>query len=111
MIKADRGGRCDSDATHLLVLGTGRLARALPEAYGAVRPLTRVTVWGRRRDAVAKTVRDLEARFPALTVDGAEELLQQERLREDELEKLERKLKPIMCLKQSWPMIFIKMMT
>ncbi|MFZ8913557.1 MAG: ornithine cyclodeaminase family protein [Pseudomonadales bacterium] len=63
-----------SDATHLLVLGTGRLARALPEAHGAVRPLTRVTVWGRRPSAVDETVRDLRERFPALTIEGAEDL-------------------------------------
>ena len=62
------------EAAHLLVLGTGRLARALPEAYLAVRPLTRVTLWGRRGDAVADTVRALRERFPALTIDGAEDL-------------------------------------
>ena len=62
------------EAAHLLVLGTGRLARALPEAYLAVRPLTRVTVWGRRREAVAETVRDLGERFPALTIEGAADL-------------------------------------
>ena len=63
-----------SDAAHLLVLGTGRLARALPEAYLAVRPLTQVTVWGRRGDAVAETVRDLGERFPTLVIEAASDL-------------------------------------
>ena len=63
-----------TDATHLLVLGTGRLARALPEAFLAVRPLTRVTVWGRRPEAVATTVRDLRAHLPALAIEGARDL-------------------------------------
>ncbi|MFM2120242.1 MAG: hypothetical protein RL722_1710 [Pseudomonadota bacterium] len=36
------------DASHLLVVGGGRIARLLPAAYGAVRPIRRVTVWTRR---------------------------------------------------------------
>lgn len=63
-----------SDAAHLLVLGSGRLARALPEAYLTVRPLTRVTLWGRRREAVATAVDELRARFPALAIEGASDL-------------------------------------
>ncbi len=35
------------DAQHLLVVGAGRVARLLPEAYQAVRPIKRVTVWAR----------------------------------------------------------------
>lgn len=37
-----------ADARHLLVVGAGRIAALLPEAYGAVRTLDRVTVWARR---------------------------------------------------------------
>lgn len=37
------------DASHLLVVGSGRVASLLPEAFGAVRPISRVTVWSRRR--------------------------------------------------------------
>jgi len=37
-----------ADARHLLVVGAGRVARLLPEAYRAVRPIERVTVWARR---------------------------------------------------------------
>jgi ornithine cyclodeaminase len=35
------------DARHLLVVGAGRVARLLPQAYGAVRPIERVSVWAR----------------------------------------------------------------
>lgn len=35
------------DARHLLVVGAGRVARVLPAAYRAVRPIERVTVWAR----------------------------------------------------------------
>jgi ornithine cyclodeaminase len=41
------------DARHLLVVGAGRVAQLLPAAYRAVRPIERVTVWARRRDAAA----------------------------------------------------------
>ncbi len=36
-----------SDARHLLVVGAGRIARLLPEAYREVRAIERVTVWAR----------------------------------------------------------------
>jgi ornithine cyclodeaminase len=35
------------DARHLLVVGAGRIARLLPHAYRAVRPIERVSVWAR----------------------------------------------------------------
>ena len=35
------------DARQLLVVGAGRVARVLPAAYRAVRPIERVTVWAR----------------------------------------------------------------
>jgi len=35
------------DVHHLLMVGTGRLARNLVPAHAAVRPIRRVTVWGR----------------------------------------------------------------
>lgn len=38
-------------ARQMLVVGAGRVAALLPEAYRAVRPIERVTVWARRRDA------------------------------------------------------------
>jgi ornithine cyclodeaminase/alanine dehydrogenase-like protein (mu-crystallin family) len=39
------------EASCLLVVGAGRVARLLPEAYGAVRTLRRVEVWARRPEA------------------------------------------------------------
>ncbi len=36
-----------ADASHLLLVGTGRVARNLVPAHAAVRPLRQVTVWGR----------------------------------------------------------------
>ena len=62
------------DARRLLVVGAGQVAFLLPEAYRAVRPIDRVTVWARsaeragaladdlcRRGIVAQSVPDLEA--------------------------------------------------
>ena len=37
-----------ADSSHLLVLGAGRVAALLPEAYRQVRKITRVTVWARK---------------------------------------------------------------
>jgi ornithine cyclodeaminase len=39
-----------NDATHLLIVGSGRLARYLGFAHQAVRPLTRISVWARNKD-------------------------------------------------------------
>lgn len=41
------------DATRLLVVGAGRVAALLPEAYAAVRPIQRIAVWARRPEAAA----------------------------------------------------------
>lgn len=38
------------DARHLLVVGAGQVARLLPAAWRAVRPIEQVTVWARRAD-------------------------------------------------------------
>lgn len=47
------------DARHLLVVGAGALARQLPEAYRAVRPIERVSVWARDAAKAAALARDL----------------------------------------------------
>jgi ornithine cyclodeaminase/alanine dehydrogenase-like protein (mu-crystallin family) len=39
------------DATHLLVVGSGKVAALLPAAYSVVRKIERVSVWARRADA------------------------------------------------------------
>jgi ornithine cyclodeaminase/alanine dehydrogenase-like protein (mu-crystallin family) len=49
-----------SDARHLLIVGAGRIARLLPEAYRAVRQIERVSVWARcaaQSEALANTLR------------------------------------------------------
>ena len=69
------------DARHLLVVGAGRVARLLPDAYRAVRPIERVTVWARSADAAealaghwrsrgieATATRDLEAAVNAADI-------------------------------------------
>lgn len=57
---------------HLLVVGTGRVASLLPQAYGAVFPLTRVEVWGRNPDAAGRLAAGLAAQgLPAHAVVDA----------------------------------------
>jgi ornithine cyclodeaminase len=49
-----------TDSRMLLMIGTGRLARYLPPAHAAVRPIERVLVWGRspaRAEAAAADLR------------------------------------------------------
>lgn len=43
------------DSRTLLMVGTGRLARVLPLAHAAVRPVQRVLVWGRSPDEAKRT--------------------------------------------------------
>ena len=49
------------DASHLLVVGAGQVARLLPAAYRAVRPIERVTVWARRAEAARALVDELRS--------------------------------------------------
>ncbi len=51
-----------SSARRLLVVGAGRVARLLPDAYRAVRPIDHVTVWARSAAAAAAFVADLRGR-------------------------------------------------
>ncbi len=49
------------EATHLLLIGAGQVARLLPDAYRVVRPLERVSVWARvpdRAEALAAEIRE-----------------------------------------------------
>lgn len=51
-----------ADSTHLVLIGTGALAPAMAAAHCAVRPITRVSVWGRRPEratATAAAIRSL----------------------------------------------------
>jgi len=48
-------------ARHLALVGAGRIARLLPEAHRAVRPIERVTVWARSGERAAGLVGELVA--------------------------------------------------
>ena len=61
-----------ADASHLLVVGAGRVARLLPAAYRAVRPLARVSVWA-RSPAAARALA-LEWRGQGLDADAVDDL-------------------------------------
>jgi ornithine cyclodeaminase len=55
------------DAAHLLMVGTGRMARNLVPAHVAVRPIRRVTVWGRDPKKAAA----LAGEFAAIGLESA----------------------------------------
>lgn len=44
-----------ADSAHLVIVGTGALAPAMAAAHCAVRPITRVSVWGRRPERATAT--------------------------------------------------------
>lgn len=51
------------DASHLLMVGTGALASHLVRAHSAIRPITKVSLWGRNPDkanSLADTFADLD---------------------------------------------------
>jgi ornithine cyclodeaminase len=50
------------DARRLLVIGTGRVAQCLPDAYRAVRPIEHVAVWARTTEPALRMVARLRAR-------------------------------------------------
>ncbi|WP_305987186.1 ornithine cyclodeaminase family protein [Roseibium sp. MMSF_3544] len=53
-----------SDARHLLVLGTGRLAPNLIAAHMAIRSIEDVTIWGRSTQKTEEFVKELNAQLP-----------------------------------------------
>ena len=62
------------DASHLLVVGAGRVAALLPQAYAAVRPIRQVRVWNRSPAAAAALAADWRAQgLDAQAVDGLED--------------------------------------
>ena len=55
-----------SDATRLLVVGTGRLARTIPQAFAEIRRLDVIEIWGRNDAAAARVAAELlESGLPA----------------------------------------------
>ena len=63
------------DARRLLVLGAGKVARQLPEAFRAVRPIDKVMVWNRTPGSAQKMVEMLRA--DGWKADIAEDLSQE----------------------------------
>jgi ornithine cyclodeaminase/alanine dehydrogenase-like protein (mu-crystallin family) len=58
------------DASHLLVIGAGQVARLLPAAHASVRPVRRVTVWARDGQRARALAEALSAQgFDADSVD------------------------------------------
>ena len=61
------------DASTFLMVGTGRLALNIPQAYRAIRPLREVLVWGRRPSEAARRANQLVAMgFTATPVESIE---------------------------------------
>ncbi len=61
-----------ADASRLLVVGAGRIARLLPEAYRAVRPIAQVAVWA--RDAAKAAVLAAQLRAAGIDAQAADAL-------------------------------------
>ncbi|PRY70691.1 ornithine cyclodeaminase family protein [Halomonas ventosae] len=60
------------DAATLLVVGTGKLAPMVIEAHAAVRPITRVRVWGRNPAKAEQVAADYAGRFDSAAVTDLE---------------------------------------
>lgn len=50
-----------ADSSHLVMIGTGALAPTMVAAHCAVRPITQVSVWGRRADRASATAAAIRA--------------------------------------------------
>lgn len=50
-----------ADSSHLVIMGTGALAPSMAAAHCAIRPITRISVWGRRPEAAAATAATIRA--------------------------------------------------
>ncbi|MCE9661986.1 ornithine cyclodeaminase family protein [Halomonas sp. M5N1S17] len=60
------------DASTLLVVGTGKLAPMVIEAHAAVRPITRVRIWGRNPGKAQKLAAEYADRFETEAVTDLE---------------------------------------
>jgi alanine dehydrogenase len=52
------------DSSHLVILGTGALAPTMAASHAAVRPIKRISVWGRRAEQAKGTAEVIRARVP-----------------------------------------------
>lgn len=62
-----------SDARHLLVLGTGRLAPNLIAAHMAIRSIEHVTIWGRSKEKAEDFAAEMKTQFP-IEIEAASSL-------------------------------------
>lgn len=62
------------DASHLLMIGAGKLVPHLAEAHAAVRPLQRISIWARRPEKAAIAVDRIRLRLPDIMVEIAADL-------------------------------------
>ena len=53
-----------ADSSHLVIIGTGALAPWMAAAHCAVRPITRISVYGRNPERAAATAAAIQARVP-----------------------------------------------
>ena len=53
------------DSANLVIMGTGAMAPMMAMSHCAVRPIKRISVWGRRADRAAATVAAIRALVPA----------------------------------------------
>lgn len=66
------------DAQHLLVVGAGRVAALLPQAYRAVRDVKRISVWARRAEEAQRLAQGWQAQgFEAHAVHSLQDAVQQ----------------------------------
>lgn len=61
------------DAEHLVVVGTGRLSLNLIGAHAAVRPIRKVSIWGRSLDKAAGIARQVAAEY-GINAEGVTDL-------------------------------------
>ena len=60
------------DASHHLMIGTGALAPHLIQAHAAIRPIRRISVWGRNAETARSLARSLQAK--GFAADATEDL-------------------------------------
>lgn len=63
-----------SDASTLLVVGSGHLAPYMAEGHASVRPIRNISVWARNPDKAARCADEIRRRLPNPTVEVARNL-------------------------------------
>jgi len=61
-------------SSHLLILGAGALAPYLAQAHVSVRPIRRLSLWARRREASLALAEALRARLPHIQIESVNDL-------------------------------------